>query len=852
MHLKKLEIQGFKSFAHKTILEFDKGITAIVGPNGSGKSNIADAVRWAFGEQSLKMLRGKKSEDVIFSGSRTRARLGLAQVSLYLDNEDNQIPVSYPEVVITRRLYRDGESKYLLNNRPIKLMGLVELLARGGFGQKTYSVINQGMIDAILNASPFERKEMFEEAAGVKHFQLKKNRAMRKLERTRDNLRQVAALLRELRPRRDSLEKQVKRAKERKETLRELRALQKKWYLFLWQELTKKEKSLKKEEKDKKEAAFILKKVIAELEKKLAEKEKKSDVFQSEYLSLSEIVDNLHEKKGEIEVNLARIKGHLEAMTGGGTEGKNESSLQKQKKFLQEQIKKNNKAIQKSQKDLNGKLKRLNILNERLGQIQAEIGRLKEAPEKEGVDISELAEELEQVYSLQENLIERIASCEKVEDISEIEDDARRISMLLEELIEKFEEVEAQSLSRKTIRLQKELTDILTEKENLQKEANLLQVNLGIAENKKESLVTDLKSLEEALSKMTSKKEKEEETPYDNLVEKEKRLSKDLSAVKKELEEAKEKLASVSQEEEMRKSKIFDLERDFRAKRDELEKLTTELSEISIELAKFDSQKDSLKREIEETLGGEPAKEIMLGEKKALEIDKEKTADRIELLKENLLKIGSIDEGALSEFEEVDERYQFLEKESGDLKKASSDLKKAILKLDKKIAEKFERSFREIDKNFNKYFRIIFGGGQAHLRIQKYIPAGGEEEETEKKKFKSGVEIKAVPPGKKIRTLNALSGGEKALTSIAILFSIIASNPSPFVVLDEVDATLDEANSRRFAKILKNLTKKTQFIVITHNRATMHQARALYGVTMQDDGISKLLSVKLEEEKVKV
>lgn len=845
MFLKKLELQGFKSFAHRTTLEFDKGITAIVGPNGSGKSNIADGVRWALGEQSLKMLRGKKSEDVIFSGSESRARLGLAEVSLFLSNEDGQMPIPYGEVVISRRVYRDGESEYLLNSRPIKLIDLAELLAKSGFGQKTYSVINQGMIEAILNASPLERKEMFEEAAGVKPFQIKKNRAIRKLERTRENLKQISALLRELRPRKNFLEKQVSRAEERKKLEEELKNLQKKWYQFLWQELSKKEKSLQEEERSKKEVIESLKGKVRDLEKRVLEKEKKSDFFQSEYISLSEIVDNLQEKKAAIEIKLARIKGHLESLSEIASSSVNESSMEKQHNFLQIQIEENDSEIERTKAKLNEKLAKLMILNDRLVKIQGEVGNLRETPKDDAVDMSELTEELEQVYSLQQELIESITSCEGADDVSEIEADARRISLLLEELIEKFEEVEAGRLTRKTISLQKELTEILSKKEDFQKEANVLEVSLGIAENKKEFLLSNLKSLSAAISKL-SKSDKKEGKSHDSLIQEEKNLSENLSRAAKELETAKEKLSLASREESQRKNKIFDLEREFRAKRDEFEKINSEFNEINIECAKFSSRKENFLREVEEVLGKEPVKKIVLETKEIAYLDKEKAADRVEFLKESLLKIGSIDEGALSEFEEVNERYQFLEKEYQDLRKAIADLKKAILKLEKKITEQFEREFKEIDKNFNKYFRIIFGGGHAGLFIQKYQPQESAEESLEERKIRTGIEIKAIPPGKKIKSLNALSGGEKALTSIAILFSIIAANPSPFVILDEVDAALDESNSRRFGKIVGSLTGKTQFIIITHNRETMREARCLYGVTMQDDGVSRLLSVKLD------
>jgi len=223
MYLQKLEINGFKSFAKKTTLEFNRGITAIVGPNGSGKSNIAEAVRWVMGEQSIKSLRGKHSTDVIFSGSDKSARLGLAEVSLHFNNEDKKAPIDYSELVLTRRIHRDGHSDYLLNGQVARLQDILLLLAQINLSSKTYSVIGQGMVDEILNVTPLQRKDFFEEASGVKPLQMKKNEALRKLDHTAENLQTVGIQLDEISPRLRSLTRQVKRLERRAEIENELR-----------------------------------------------------------------------------------------------------------------------------------------------------------------------------------------------------------------------------------------------------------------------------------------------------------------------------------------------------------------------------------------------------------------------------------------------------------------------------------------------------------------------------------------------------------------------------------------------------------------------------------------------------
>ena len=249
MYLERLDIHGFKSFANKTTLLFEArshtrpGITAIVGPNGSGKSNTADAIRWVLGEQSVKAVRGKKMEDVIFSGSERKARLGMAEVTMTLNNEDHKAPIDANQIAITRRVFRDGNSDYLINNTPSRLQDIQLLLAKAHFGQRTYSVISQGMVDDIILISPKERKEYFDEAAGVKQYQLKRDEAVRKLTATRENLHEAELLIAEIEPRVRSLTRQIKRLERREEVEKELRATQQTYYGTLWHELANQHKA---------------------------------------------------------------------------------------------------------------------------------------------------------------------------------------------------------------------------------------------------------------------------------------------------------------------------------------------------------------------------------------------------------------------------------------------------------------------------------------------------------------------------------------------------------------------------------------------------------------------------------
>src|SRR3989338_7017249 len=311
MRLEKIEIQGFKSFAQKTELFFPRtssatvncGTACIVGPNGSGKSNIVDAIRWVLGEQSLKSLRGRKSEDVIFSGSEKKGKLGLASVALHIDNSDGVMPVDYKEVVISRKLYRNGESEYRVNKSRVRLQDILLLVAKANFGQKSYSIVSQGSIDQVIMASPADRKDYFDEAVGVKQFQLKRDSSINKLESAWNNLLQVDALLTEIRPRLNSLTRQVNRLQRREKIEAHLRELQKKYYGFLWSELRTKADQIKPKltaaEAALQEKEHSLQAVQKEL-RQLEQQETSSSAFsslQDKYQKLLEQKNKLREEQ---------------------------------------------------------------------------------------------------------------------------------------------------------------------------------------------------------------------------------------------------------------------------------------------------------------------------------------------------------------------------------------------------------------------------------------------------------------------------------------------------------------------------------------------------------------------------
>ncbi len=777
MYLKKLEIAGFKSFANKTVIDFVPslnddgdfrggrkssvvGITAIVGPNGSGKSNIADAIRWAMGEQSMKNLRGKKSEDIIFAGSGKKGKLSYATVALHFDNSDKQIPVDFSEVIIKRKIYRSGDTEYSINGSRARLIDIVDILAKAGVGKDSYSVLNQGMSDAVLNASPSERRVILEDAAGVKQYQIKKNRALKKMDTTLKNMQQAQTLLAEIEPHLRSLKRQAGKAQKSKELKKELKILQKKYYAFLWFDFQSKQR----------ESLELKQNLGREMMNKQKEVDKLNDfvITESDKMRRDDRVDKLKKEKSVWYEKLNRLE--------------------------------------KEEMILAGKAE---ILKEKLKQVSV----IRSVP----VDKNYIKNELKEVYRQYEELLNRIEKIKEIKELKEVIGKLKRVKEIVRNLQMDIDKGEiAGKKTREQLDEEKKIENLL--KEN---ESEKLKIN----------------------------KRKEE-------------IKSNIEKINKTIEEEAEANRKARED-------FFKKEAELRETRRELDQLKDKFNEAKISLAKIEVREDDLKNSALKQTGLNIEKIEFDGKK----IDVDETEQRIFRIKNQLEQIGGIDPLIMEEYEETNQRYETLQKEIEDLQRAVVSLEKVAKEMDKKIEKVFKKAFASVNREFSKYFKIIFGGGKAYLKKVKKTKnktikktsddlkeirqdkagvignEGMEEENNENKEDELGVEIFACPPGKKINSLAMLSGGERSLTSLALLFAIISYNPPPFAVLDEVEAALDEANSLRFGKILKELSQHTQFIAITHNRETMRQASYLYGATMGDDGVTKLLSVKLDETK---
>ncbi|NCN25510.1 hypothetical protein COT94_02400 [Candidatus Falkowbacteria bacterium CG10_big_fil_rev_8_21_14_0_10_37_14] len=1035
MYLEKLVVQGFKSFASKNELIFPGGIkdgkhglTAIVGPNGSGKSNVADAVRWALGEQSMKTLRGKKSEDIIFSGSDKRGQLGMAEVSLYLNNEDKQGDLDYSQIVLTRRLFRDGNSEYLINGSRVRLLDVQMMLAKANFGQKTYSVIGQGMVEGFLNTSLSERKEFFDEATGVKQYQIKREDALNKLRASIENLGQSQMLVAEIEPRLKVLSKQIARLEKRGVMESELADLQLNYYAYQWQTLAKKLEAARSgvevawAESQKYEATIKgLEKTLAGL----ASEQTVSQEFDSWQNKLSELRAEgarLERRGGNLSAwlvmsqsvnNFSEVGNDLEQAESAWHEAKQAvlSLNQQDRRPRIAELGNSLVVLERQRADILKELNRLDAwmemkleavgkydvsfltnrrselafkiteLNKELAIWEATFGTDKLKLESWRSRQVELATEIKRLNEEWRNLsatgtgtaakevnarLERLLNkLEKAEQAAEWSAIKLALAEIRSELTEAINYATGQVVEKKLAVLSERLIKVTAKREEIQNEINEVSLNIATVQEKirlsknqleilnREVIDNDKKLIkaEEKFDADGARKERAEVNHRQlEIAEKIKTLFEELTALKLADEEQRLIWSNAHRKAEETERRFNELSRKIQeerlvvarqeAKREELERLIVadgvlifdtetvakaieqvrmrrqilenELAEVKAKLDGFNAEQETKRRrlvECQQSLGQAQSllshsgsvineqkmeavrhetrledleieihenydhldrlKKYQVGESLAVE----ETYNKIKYLRRQLEMIGSVDEEASKDYMNTKERYDFLSGQINDLVDTTKGLEDVIKELDGTIRERFDREFETIATKFEEYFRILFNGGNA--KIVKVMSDELDEEDASVmeentttdnpmagtvKKIKAlsrinatglaGIEIVATPPGKKIKSIAMLSGGERALTAIALISAIISANPSPFVVLDEVDAALDEANSERLARILEDLSEKTQFIVITHNRAPMRKAAILYGVTMQEDGVSKLLSVKLEDVKI--
>ncbi|MBR3229763.1 MAG: AAA family ATPase [Bacilli bacterium] len=977
MYLKSLKAKGFKSFADQTVLEFQKGINGVVGPNGSGKSNVVDAVRWVLGEQSVKSLRGDGAmTDVIFSGSKTRNPMNTASVTIVFDNTDKYLPLSYDEIEIKRRVYKDGSNEYYLNGEKVRLKDITNLLLDSGIAKESFNIISQGQIEAIISSKPEGRRIIFEEASGVLKYKRRKEEAIKKLEKTKDNMNRVGDIIKEIEERIEPLKTEREKALEYKDAKSKLENLD---IALITEDITnlnyEYQTSKDNLEKINKEITSMVSEGAnneAEIEKyklkitKLDEEIKQAQKRVMELIEKSEELNSrktiLNERK-KYEVEDSKLHEEIINLKEKNLSLENEiNSLEKEILYLNNDLKETQNKIEKEnnnlielkkqkeniEKDLTNKIRKINnieikienlkenienggplplpvksvLTNPKLRGIHNALGNLIEIDEKYTTAITTSLG-----YMINNIIVDNEASAK--EAINYLKNIGRATFFPLNVIKPKY--VDNDTLNK--IKKEKGFIDIasnLVKYDNIYRNIILNQLgNIIVTDNidsatkiskiinnrykivtidgeiihvggsmtggkqaKQRNIITDKYELEENLKlkeKLTSETKEYEnkinEIDYNlkqiedkiYLLEKEKLLNIDNIENKKtkNLDNKRERQkiiiktketesilnGSITKEEEnilkeyyeslknkdeankylqsliKEKDNLNDSLEEYEITRKKENSLYTEkmseLKNLEIKINRLDVKLDSLLNNLTEnySMTYEKAKENY-----KLEIDYNKAKSEVNKLKKIIKDIGIVNLNAPEEYNKVNERYEFLNKQINDLNNAENTLLEIIEEMDKVMIKEFKENFNTINIHFKETFKELFKGGVAELKL------------TEPNNIlETGIDIIASPPGKKLTSINLLSGGEKTLTAISLLFAIIKSKPSPFCILDEVEAALDEANVDTFGKYLLKLKNKSEFIIITHKKKTMEYADILYGITMQESGVSKLVSVKLED-----
>jgi len=1195
MYLKRLEVQGYKSFANKIEFIFDEGITAVVGPNGSGKSNVADAIRWVLGEQSYSTLRGKKTEDMIFSGSDGRARLGMASALLVLDNTDKWLPLDFSEVTVSRRAYRSGENEYYLNGSRVRLKDITELLAKGGLRRQTYTVIGQGMVDRVLSLQTDERRQLFEEAAGITFHRHKRATALAKLEATQANLLRLNDIVKEIEPRLKRLEKQAERAKEYALVKTHLDGLLRVWYGYRWRqaqielrratdrlhesegvlkgqrsqlhELNQEVNTLRSEHTETRASLSLwysknnmLNKQAEAIQRELAVNEERARQYAAQR---EEILEELQPLSANLEKQLERVNqaqesqqrisqelNQAEATLRGIHEQLNTHQAQQQEILARQnkaeeearqfmtrltqgqarlaqlaerrealqadqetqmaevnRLLEQQRALEEKQSQLTTKLKdfeaELLALETQQNQLRDTLSQLNQTAEQHKNQLAELdrkedalkarldvldrlrndmagyyagvrtvlqpeaglsgvvgtvsqliqaPQDLEMALEaalgsrLQDVVVETFAAAEAAiahlnqtgkgratflpldtirpgkavdvpnmvgvvglaSELVEFDPSVRPVAELilnrtiivdnlsaarpvfealkggfqivtrdgelmrsggsvtggrtrnrngdestflarerewrelpeqieaviknhqaistqladvheevvakgkeLQTLIEQYQAKDQQRQEVETVlnqvgRSLEQLATSLEWQRNLQAkaEAELKQMDKGQQETRQEmihleqahqeaektarqlaqeaqALSAESLSTEESRAKNEVATIRARQTNQQAMLESYQATQQQLAAqieskqarsdtlaaereallgqqqalqartgeFEVELTELTEKIKDGEKKLAELEARQLQLEHDENSLRQRLQRLETDHNRASLEAARCQDELDNLQRHIHEDLGlvqlemsdeqiGQPVLPIrpIVTDLPLVEELPPGVEEDVQRLKVQLRRLGNINPEAPQEFAELGERHDFLIGQINDLEAAVADLREVISKLDTAMEEAFTNTFQQVASQFQRYFKTLFGGGEAQLLLTDPHNL-----------IETGVDIAARPPGKRLQSLALLSGGERALTAQALIFSLLKISPTPFVIFDEVDAMLDEANVGRFREALVRLSDEIQFIVITHNRKTIEAASTLYGVSMGDDSVSQVYSLKIDE-----
>lgn len=984
--LKKIEAYGFKSFADKTVIAFEEPLTIVVGPNGSGKSNVVDAVRWVLGEQSAKTLRGDRMYDVIFGGSKSRTQMNIAEVTLTIDNSHQELPIAFEEVQVTRRLFRSGESEYILNKEKVRLQDIVTLFLDSGIGKESFSIIGQGKIDEILNSKPEARRGIFEEASGVVKYKYKKTQTLRKLDKTNENLLRVADIQSEIERQITPLQSQAKKA-EKYNQLQEKLAASEVSVIVSEMETFIENETLYKQEMETRtlEVAQLQMKVgkadieIAQFEQAKSTIEKQIEEAQHHYVeaktNYEKVIarkDVLINQQQSFKAQLAQYQESEQSLRDFFTQTRIDINSENMRENLTTRLKEQETDYANQEQDANeieqalfnsqrhfqstlaekthteAKLQSIERMIEgntyffhgvkavldqkqQIGGIHNALGNVIQVDQQYQVAIDtalgvamqhvivdtpndakkaiqylkeskqgratflplssiqaryidqqllqkakqhrgyiNIAAELIQTDSTYDNVVKQLLGQTIIVDTIEtgiamakdLQNRVKLITLAGEVLSvggamsggntgKERQSILGYRTEEKTLKAK--VKQLATELAELDTSQQAMQNKLQDIQAKRQALLTNMLEMKSQLDSLSERQSKDDEQAVyleeqlTSIATKKAQLESSLETYTAEFTTIDAKIEQAKQRVEVTENAVQHLRLQAMDTQSQLEQIIQthkadesqirvkerEINQLEIALSRLEVQ---MENDLER-LSTVYQLTFEAAQKKARPISNmDEVKHEVEDLRLAINRLGTVNLGAIEELARLVERKTFLDEQVADLNEAKESLLSTIFEMDQEMVGRFATTFAQIQTEFTHVFQRLFGGGEAKLILTD-----------EKNLLESGIDIVIQPPGKKLQHLSLLSGGERALTAIALLFAILKVKPIPFCILDEVEAALDEANVTRFAKYLHTFSRDTQFIVISHRKGTMEYADALFGVTMQETGVSRLVSVKLEE-----
>ena len=851
MEFKKIQLNGFKSFAERTNFLIEKGLTGIVGPNGCGKSNIVESLRWCMGETSAKSMRGSGMEDVIFSGTSNKPSKNIAEVSILISNENGDAPLQYKDldnVEVRRKIEKDKGSKFYINDKEVRAKDAQMLFADLSTGAHSPSIISQGRIGALVTAKPTDRRAILEEAAGISGLHVRRHEAELRLEAAENNLKRADELRRQQERQLASLQKQAEEATKYKLISEEIKKLEAGLYYLRLKDI---DNEIKIEDEINSEADTKVQEFNRKLEhfeteiqnnlnqvtpirEKNTENLSKIQRLNLELKSIDEENDRIKEEIETVKISLKIIDEDIDREKSIVIDANsNEKRLKEEKKDLIEIDSKYFDTEKKSNEDLDNAKSALKKEQEIVENI---IGQFSYENLRKNIDnIKNINLEIDKVQNLlNENNISMamniLHNCKTqltnlVQNIDEGEDSA------------KISEVNSKNESIK--KLQEEYADSYSKNQNIKNESLKRKERIKVIEKELESWKNLLSKSEKMVSQLNDRKSKlnekliELENQPQSQAEKKGQISENLRISEKEKIDNEKLIDELDQ-------KVSQLRNDLKTTKENSIEIRERKASSGATIDGLNKRRNDLLDRIETDLN---IKEYNLLEFSNLEKEDEfpdavSQEESLDKKKRDREKLGSVNLRADEETQKYQDEISKMEQDRQDLVTAIIKLKESINELNQKGRERLLEAFQKVNRKFNEVYTKLFNGGNAKLEL-----VDAEDP------LEAGLELLVSPPGKRLQSITLLSGGEQALTALSLIFAVFLTNPSPICVLDEVDAPLDDANVTRFCNLLDELTKitSTRFIIVTHHALTMSKMDRLYGVTMPEKGISQLVAVDLQK-----